>query len=98
MLWAMLYGDDAGFASRSRDSLAKMMTAIVEVCAGFGLVVAVKKTVAMHVRSPNMEADTVEVEGAGKRYRQVQSFLYLGGRVSSISNITPETHSRIGQA
>ena len=44
VLWAMLYAD-AGFASRSRDSLAKMMTAVVEVCAAFGLVVAEKKTV-----------------------------------------------------
>ena len=31
VLWAMLYADDAGFASRSRDSLAKMMTAVVGV-------------------------------------------------------------------
>ena len=51
MLWAMLYADDAGFASRSRESLAKRMTAVVEVCAAFGLV---KKRVIMHMRSPNM--------------------------------------------
>ena len=98
VLWAMLYADDAGFASRSRDSLAKMMTAVVEVCAAFGLVVAEKKTVTMHMRPPNMEADTIEVEAAGQRYRQVESFLYLGGRISSIGDITPEIHSRIGQA
>ena len=36
VLWAMLYADDAGIASRSQASLEKMMTAIVEVCAAFG--------------------------------------------------------------
>lgn len=34
----MLYADDAGIVSRSRDSsLAKMMAGIVAVCASFGL-------------------------------------------------------------
>ena len=32
VLWAMLYADDAGIASRSQASLENMMTAIVEVC------------------------------------------------------------------
>ena len=93
----MLYAVDAGFASWSRENLAGMMTAVVEVCAAFVLVVA-KKTVTMHMCSPNMEADTVEVEAAGQRYRQVESSLYLGGRISSIGDITPEIHSRIDQA
>ena len=49
VLWAMLYADDAGIVSRF---LEKMMTAIVEVCAAFGLIVSEKKTVTMHVRPP----------------------------------------------
>lgn len=31
-LWSMLYADDAGIMSRSPEGLAKMMTAIVEMC------------------------------------------------------------------
>ncbi|CAM9724461.1 unnamed protein product, partial [Sphacelaria rigidula] len=85
----MLDTDNPGIASRSQVSLAKMMTAVVEVCAAFGLVVTEKTTVTMHMRYPNMEADTVE---------QVESFLYLGGKISSIIDVTPEVHSRIGQA
>ena len=57
---------------------------------------AEKKTVTMYMRSPNMEADTIEVEAAGQRYRQVESFLYLGERISTIGDITPEIHTRIG--
>ena len=52
VLWAMLYADDAGIASQSQASLEKMMTAIVEVCAAFGLIVSEKKTVTMHMRPP----------------------------------------------
>ncbi|CAM9677313.1 unnamed protein product [Sphacelaria rigidula] len=90
----MLYADNAGIASRSRESLAKMITAVVEVHAAFGLVVAEKKTVTMHMRSPNMETDTIEVEAAAQRYKQIESFLYLGGKISSIGDVTPEIHSR----
>ena len=65
-----------------------MMAAVVEVCAAFGLIVAEKKTVTMHMRSPNIEADTVEVEAAGQRYEQIKSILYLGGK-SGASVISP---------
>ena len=39
----MLYADDAGIVSRSRNSLAKMMTIIVAVRASFGLTVSEAK-------------------------------------------------------
>ena len=52
VLWAMLYADDAGIASRSQANLEKMMTVIVEVCAAFGLIVSEKKTATMHMRPP----------------------------------------------
>ena len=39
----MLYADDAGIVSRSRNSHAKMMTVIVAVCASFGLTVSEAK-------------------------------------------------------
>ncbi|CAM9696529.1 unnamed protein product [Sphacelaria rigidula] len=94
----MLYADDAGIASRSQVSLAKIMTFIAEVCTAFGLVVAGKDTVTMRMRSPNMEADTVEVEAADQRYKQVESFLYLGRKTSNIGDATADIHSRIGQA
>ncbi|CAM9200497.1 unnamed protein product, partial [Sphacelaria rigidula] len=34
----------------------------------------------------------------GQRNKQFESFLYLGGKISNIGHVTPETHSRIGQA
>ncbi|CAM9502396.1 unnamed protein product [Sphacelaria rigidula] len=94
----MLYADDAGIASRSRVSLEKILTVVVEGCATFGLVVPEKKTVTMDMRSPNMDTDTIEVEAVGRRYKQVESFIHLGGKISSIRDVTPEIHSRIGQA
>ena len=37
--WGMLYADDAGIVSRSRNSLVKTMSVIVAVCTSFGLTV-----------------------------------------------------------
>ena len=38
-IWRILYADDAGIVSRSRNSLAKIMTVTVVLCASFGLTV-----------------------------------------------------------
>ena len=59
VLWVMLYADDAGIASRSQASLEKMMTAIGEVCAAFGLIVSEKKTVTMHMRPKGKALPTI---------------------------------------
>ena len=58
VLWAMLYADDAGIASQSQASLEKMMTAIVEVCAAFGLIVSEKKTVRKIVRQQHLTRES----------------------------------------
>ncbi|CAN0076253.1 unnamed protein product, partial [Sphacelaria rigidula] len=52
----------------------------------------------MHMRSPTMQADTVEVGAAGQSYKQVEYFLYLGRKIISIGDVPPEIHSRIDQA
>ena len=98
VLWAMLYADDAGIASQSQASLEKMMTAIVEVCAAFGLIVSEKKTVTMHMRPPTMKAEAVAVEAAGQRYSQVDTFVYLGSTISSVGDVGPEIKRRTGYA
>ena len=43
-LWAMLYADDAGIASRTPHGLEMMMPVIVCACAAFGLTVSEAKT------------------------------------------------------
>ena len=40
VMWNMLYADDAGIVSRSKDSLAKIMSVVVETCDAFGLTVS----------------------------------------------------------
>ena len=90
----MLYADDAGIATQSQASLEKMMMAIVEVCAAFGLIVSEKKTVTMHMRPPTMKAEAVAVEAAGQRYSQVDTFVYLGSTISSVGDVGPEIKRR----
>lgn len=74
------------------------MTAIVEICTAFGLVVAAKETVTIHMHATNMGVGVVKVEAAGDRYKQLEYFLHLGGEISCIGEVTPEIRSRTGQA
>ena len=73
-LWSMLYVDDVDIVSRSPRSLAKMMTAVVEVCGAYGLTVVETKTETMVMRSPDHVAEDLRVEAAGQRYKQPEQF------------------------
>ena len=75
----MLYADDACIVSRPPRALAKMMEFIVHVCDAFGLAVSEKKTETMCMPAPHILQVERNVEAAGQRYRQSQSFTYLGG-------------------
>ena len=57
-IWRVLYADDAGIASRSRDSLAKMMAVVVAVCPSFGLTVFEAKTETMSLMTNGMDRGT----------------------------------------
>lgn len=85
-------------ASRSQLILAKMATAIAEVCAAFDLVVVEKRTETVHMRSPRAKVDVVEVEAVGQSYEHVESFVRLGRKMSVIDNIIPEVKWHTGQA
>ena len=40
-VWSMLYADDACVVARSRQSLAKMMSMIVQICSAFALTICI---------------------------------------------------------
>ena len=61
----MPYADDAGIVSRSRNSLAEMMTVIVAVCASFGMTVSAAKTETMRLMTKSMDRVTFVTEAAG---------------------------------
>lgn len=81
-----------GIASRSQIRLEKIM--IIVVCATFAFVVVGKKMVTVYMRFRSMEADVVDVEAAGQRCKQVESFVYLGGTISISDDTTPEVNRR----
>lgn len=92
MLWAIVYADDAGVASRSQLSLAKMKMAIVEVCAALcPFVVVEQKTAIVHMHSPRMKA-------AGRRYKQVESFVCIGSKINGTRRCHHKVECRSGQA
>ena len=77
----MLYADDICIVSRSPQGIAKMMEVIVEVCRAFALTVSVKRTETICMPPPRTSRTMVQVEAAGQRYKEAQSFTYLGDAV-----------------
>ena len=93
-VWSMLHADDACIVSRSPQGLAKMMEVIVEVCQAFALIVSAKKTEPMCMPPPRTSRTMVQVEAAGQTYKQVQSFIYLGGAVTEVPGMFVEIPRR----
>ena len=89
-VWGMLYADDAGVVSRSREGLTRMMTTIVEVFGKFGLTVSEKKTETLLMRAPEKQPKKggpppppLVLEAAGQKYAQTAQFRYLGAALST---------------
>ena len=82
-VWGMLYADDICIVSRSPRALAKIIEVIVHVCDAFGLTVSEKKTETVCMPAPHILPVVMHVKAAGQRYRQTQSFAYLGGVITN---------------
>ena len=98
MIWSMLYANDAAIAPGSPASLAKMMTAVVEVCEAYGLTVAERKTETMVMRPPHHAQEDLEIVTAGQRYDKIEQFVYLGGTITAEADMTAEIRRRTGAA
>ena len=94
VVWDMLYADDACIVSRSPQGLARMMEVIVEVCRAFALTVSSKNTETMCMPPPRTPRTMVQIEAAGKTYKQVQSFTYLGGAVTEVPDMSVKIAKR----
>ena len=70
------------------------MEVIVHVCDAFGLTVPDKKTEIMCIPAPHMLPVVMHVEAAGRRYRQTQSFTYLGGVITECPDVPTEIARR----
>ena len=72
------------------------MACLIRTCADFGLHVSEKKTEAMVSRvtklSPRVK---LSITGGDQSYRQTDSLLYLGSKVSELSDISIELKSRV---
>ena len=93
-VWGMPYADDACIVSRSPQGLAKMMEVIVEVCRAFALAVSAKKTETICMPPPRTPRAIVRTKAAGKIYKQVQTFTYLGGAVAETPDMSVEIARR----
>ena len=93
-VWGMMYADDACKVSRSPQGLAKMIEVIVEVCRAFALTVSEKKTETMCMPPPRTPRTMVQIKVARQTYKQVQSFIYLGGAVTEVTDMSVEIGRR----
>ena len=99
-LRGILYADDAGVVSQSREQLRKMMGVIVVVCAAFGLTVSEAKTEMMCLRAKGMSESTAifDVEATGQVYNEANEFVYLGGTVNHNADLSIVVDRRIRNA
>ena len=95
-IWSMLYADDAAIVSKSPASLAKMMTAVVEVCGAYGLTVAERKTETMVMRPPHHAQEDLKIVAASQRYAQTDQFVYLGGTITTEAGMTGAAREQRG--
>ena len=72
-----------------------MMAVIVKVCGAFGLTVSEKKTEPMQMPIPHGLVTSITINAAGQHYRQTASFIYLGGAVTEIPNLSVDIDRRI---
>ena len=70
------------------------MEVIVEICRIFALTVSAKKIETMCMPPPRKTRMTVQVEAAGKIYKQVQSFTYREGTVIETPDMSVEIATR----
>ena len=91
----MLYADVVGIVSRSRNSLAKMMTDIVSVCASFGLTVSEARTESMCLMTKGMDRVTFVPEAVSLVYKQTAKFVYLGATMCENADLTVEINRRV---
>ena len=70
------------------------MEVVGEVCRAFALTVLAKKTETMCMPPPRKPRTMLRVEAAGKIYKQVQSFTYLGGAVTQTPDMSVEIARR----
>ena len=97
-IWSMLYVDDAEIVSRSPASLAKIMTAVVDGCGGYGVTVEERKTETKIMRPPHHAQEDLEKVAAGLRYAQTEQFVHLGGTITAEADMTAEIRRRTGAA
>ena len=93
-VWGILNADDACTVSRSPQGFVQMMEIVVEVCRAFAPTVSATKTETTCMPPPSKPWMVVRVEAAGQIYKLVQSFIYLGGAVIEISDMSFEIARR----
>lgn len=84
----MLYAGDTTIVSRSLVTLAEMMSVVMEVCGGYGLTVAKRKTETMVMRPLHHAQEDFEIMAAGERFSLTEQFVYLAGTVTEEANVT----------
>ncbi|CAM9827023.1 unnamed protein product [Sphacelaria rigidula] len=98
-VWAKVYADDAGIASKTSEGLARMMAVIVMTCQEFGLMVSENKTESMRLWSvPTPTEPVLDIKANGQRYIQTGKFIYLSGAISADAKLSIEISRRISAA
>ena len=98
-VWGTLYADDAGMVLTSPRTLIRMMDVIVVACQEFGLTASEKKIEAIHLWSDSSTtSNALQIEAPGRRYKQTNELVYLGGAISESAGHDIKNKPRISAA
>ena len=90
------YADDTVLIATSESDLEELLNLVVEKSEGHGLCLNVKKTVSI-VISDNDTISPCKLVVHGENVQQVDTFCYLGSRLTSNGRSTDDIRSRIAQ-
>ena len=94
MIRELLFADDAALISHTEDGLQQLVSRFSRACKEFGLTISLKKTNIMAQDAGYLPVITIN----DQNLEVVNTFTYLGSKISSSLSIDEEVNSRIGKA
>ena len=94
----LLYADDVDFLTHTEADMQSIMDKFSASCSEFGLKISLKKTKVMYTPAPGQMYRVPEIIVDGGKLGVVESFVYLGSKLSRDGSLDNEIYARIQKA
>ena len=94
----LLYADDCDLVSHTEDGLQLLVNSFDAACDAFGFTINIKKTVVMSQPAPGKNIEKPSIFVKNTLLEVVDSFVYLGSKVTQTGSLDSEIAARIQSA